>query len=295
MRDTPATADELARALRTLDAAGPAPSRAVAAHLALPVTSTVTTDVDLYVEVVAWRGQRADVAEDASIDDLAAAAVALAEAGRRPGDRYLDLAGSRYGWVKPARSGTRIVFYGADLVAGANIGVDPDGFDDDTLEALAAQPARLVEAVSAMPESGPVSVPGLGTVLVDASPGLRLVTSPSRRGAGVGPDVALEAVLVDVVDSVAASLGTTEVAVLRPGTPVDGRLSVDLRATVDGRAVDVPVVVDARGGALVGVPRETVIAGTPRRPVPDSLRFDGIDAFTGRDVLRAADGLRVLA
>lgn len=94
---------------------------AVLLHLALPVSDAVGLQCRRDLNGWAWRGF--------SISTVTAESAArLAALGYRDTDRYLDLEGAEpQHWVKPVRSGSRIVTFGSDLLFGAPLLLlDPD-------------------------------------------------------------------------------------------------------------------------------------------------------------------------
>lgn len=110
--------DSLRNASRRVGSANDA---AVLLHLALPVSDAVGLQCRRDLNGWTWRGF--------SVSTVTAdSAARLAALGYRDTDRYLDLEGTEpQHWVKPIRSGSRMVTFGSDLLFGAPLLLlDPD-------------------------------------------------------------------------------------------------------------------------------------------------------------------------
>lgn len=114
--DSVATVPTPALLVRALDCVATASRRSAAMHLALPVTDVA--GVHALDDGRHWRWRGITVPSP-RMGDEAVAAAALIAAGARPGDRFLDLEAANPAlWVKPLRSGSHNVLFGAELVLG---------------------------------------------------------------------------------------------------------------------------------------------------------------------------------
>jgi hypothetical protein len=225
-----------------------------------------------------WRGIDTDFTGD-PVADVAA----LVAAGRRSDDRFVVPDGEPWQWVRPTRSGHRIIVWGADTLLGAPaMSADPDVTLDQIWSVLKAWWYGELTEVPAVHGTGSDGVLVTGTAdawhIVGAGSALR------------GPDSAtdirpIEVRTLSLCSALARALGASHVSCTDVEVTEWGTRGV-VRATVDGFHVEVPVTFSPTS-TLVGVaPRDLRPAGAS---APGGFTVAGVDPV-GRVVCQAPDG-----
>jgi hypothetical protein len=273
-RRDPLTADELAAALDRTHG----DSRAAAALLlALPLGELPVVAAKLEQDRWQWRGVERDFTGDCVAD-----VAALVFDGRQSGDRFVVPDGEPWQWVRPTRSGHKIIVWGADTLLGApSMSADPDVTLDQIWSVLRAWwHGELTEAPAIYSGSD-------GDVLVTGTEDAwHLLGAGHSSAATAAADVRpLEVRTLSLCASLARSLGADQVVCDDFETTEWGTRTV-ARAHVDGYLIEVPVTFS---------PTSTLIGAGPHdlRPgvaaAPGGFSVAGIDA-AGRVVCQAPDG-----
>lgn len=275
----PPTASELRAALNRLPAGVSA--SAAALHLALPEGEVLGIALALSRRSCHYRGITIDM-----VSDPAEAAAAVAAAGHRDGDSYLDLTGPAVRWCKLVRSGTRRILFGSDTLFAAPLIALETGVDDDA--AFTALDAYLE---GQLPSAPAVLDTAEGPVLVDSVGGSWVLRSPHAIAprAAAGEPIDLEGLAAEIAADLGA-VGTETVVLSATGGRVRAEVVCDLPG---GWEAIIPATITYTS-ELLGVPSGEV-AHAAAGPLPQGFSWRGRSTWEDAAVAcHDATGLVVL-